>query len=113
LSPVGKPAPPRPRSAERFDLGDHLLGWHLLGDDFLQRVVAAARDIVGEPPVLAGESGHQDGVGPVVEELRGRVHSAFPEGFGLPSPRFAAAFQFVHQLRRASQDSSSCTYGGR
>ena len=71
LRPVGKPAPPRPRSALFFTSRDHLVGRDLARQELLQRLVAAARDVVGEPPVAAREPGHQDGVRAVVEEFAG------------------------------------------
>ena len=59
--------------------GDHGRRRNLLGEDLLQRLVAAARDVVGEPPVRAGEARHDDRVGAVVEEtVGGRVHRDCP-----------------------------------
>src|SRR6267378_2621518 len=64
LRPVGKPAPGR-----FLDLRDKSLRRRLLGEDFLQSRITAARDVIGQPPVVAVEAGENWRVRAVIEHL--------------------------------------------
>ena len=78
-------------SAQRrfLHLGDHIRRRRFLGENFLERLVAPALDVIREPPVLTGEAGHQNGVRPVVQESVAGAHRALDAGCGV-GPRVAA-----------------------
>ena len=80
---------------------DHRCRRDLLGENLLERRVAAARDVVREPPVGSRQPGHDDGVGAVVQEFAGRVHLIPTRALGGPATRRSA--------RRACRHPSSCT----
>src|SRR5205814_2106887 len=91
LEPRGEPRAAAPAQRRFLQLRDDLIGRNLFRDDLAQRLVPAARLIVGQPPVAAVESRHQDGVRAVIDEFGWRVHALTGCGNpGRPSPRSAA-----------------------
>src|SRR5712691_5930509 len=62
-----KTRPAAPAQRGFFHLGDKSLRRRLLGEDSLQRRIAAALEVVVEPPIVAVEAGENDRVRSVVE----------------------------------------------
>src|SRR5262249_44395398 len=76
----GREARAAPSAQRRLlDFGDYRCRRDLFLEHLALRLRAAARYIVGEPPVAAGEPRHQDGVRAVVEQtVRGVHREALP-----------------------------------
>src|SRR6202171_3541969 len=52
----------------------YVRGRDFFGEDLFQRLVAAARDVVAQPPVVAIEAGEDQRVGSVIQKFGRRVH---------------------------------------
>src|SRR5437762_58411 len=64
-------------SQRRFLHFSHdLVRWNFFAQYPFERLVPAALDVVGEPPITPRQTGHQDSVGTVVKKFGGRVHLA-------------------------------------
>ncbi len=94
LEPGGKAGAAAAAQGRLLHLRDHRRRRDLRVDDLAQRLVAAARLVVREPPVLAGEARQDDRLRPVVQEFGRAVHVSS----AAPVPGAGAGRGFVAQL---------------